>query len=223
MPAAAIRIGTSTSASSNIRPRKRGRLRPNDPITGEDLAMHRSLIATIVALPLVACSQGPTVVATNSSTADVANQLEASGATVNMMPGRWEGTVTIAKMDMPGMPAAQRGVMMDQIGKPTKFVSCLKPEDIQNKHGLFKGIDDDKSCKYSRFAMNAGKIDAALSCTPRGMQSTTTIAGTFSGDTMHMDVTSDTKMAQMPAGNVSMQMAMDSKRVGECRGTEDKE
>lgn len=183
--------------------------------------MRRSLLI-VGLLPLAGCHQGATVTATNASAEEVANQVRASGVAETMKPGRWEATVTVTDMKVPGLPPAQQAALAQQTGKGEKTVTCLTEADLKSKRGLFDTGDmDAKSCKYDRFAMGGGSIDAVMSCNSEGSSATMTMKGAYTADTMKMTVNMAAK-GQGPMGSMTTTSMMDSRRVGECRGDEAK-
>lgn len=185
--------------------------------------MRRFLLVTAL-LPLAACNSGPTVTATNASEAEVkAKVAEATGGADMMSPGRWEGTMTISDMKMPKLPPEMQSKMAAEMGKPRPFVSCITEEDVKAKRAFFTGDKgDDKSCTYSRFTMGGGKLDAAMTCKNEGGDMNAQMTGTFSPDSYHMEMASNTD-SKSAYSTMSMKMTVDGKRTGACRGTESKE
>jgi len=172
-------------------------------------------------LPLAACGSQPTVSATNASTAEVQEQLAAAGdGAVTLEPGRWEGSMTMHEMDIPGVPAAVREQMKAQAGAGRSFVNCVTPEDVKEQKALFTGENDDKSCTYDHFTLAGGRIDAALRCNRPEGRMTMTMAGNYSPQSYKMDLTSKAESTGA-AGALSMKMSVEARRVGACKGTPD--
>jgi len=182
------------------------------------------LIVCTATLALAACNRGPTVTATNASAAEVSAKVAAATGNGEMVqPGRWEGTTTIEEMKMPLLPAAQQATLAGKMGKSDKIVSCVTPEEAKANKAFFTG-NNDKSCKYDHFAMSGGKLDAQMSCSEQGRSMSATMTGTYSANRYHMEMASNTTAAKdNPYGTMSMKVMVDAQRVGECRGTEDKE
>lgn len=173
-------------------------------------------LAAIVAL--AACNKGPTVTANNASGDEVAQKVVAAGGVDMISPGRWEGTMRITEMTMPGLPPEAQAKLAAARGD-TKIISCVTPDEVKaDKASLFGGMSKD--CKYDHFAMGGGKVDGVATCNTDGHQSKTTIAGTFSSDSYQMAVRSETT-GKTATENMTMAMSVDAKRVGECRGTPD--
>ena len=96
------------------------------------------VVAILLPLALMACKER-TVSAENASAAEVAAKLEAAGAgAMKLNPGRYESTVTIDRVAIPGMTQE----MMDRLrraapDKPT--ASCLTPEQANRPAAEFFG------------------------------------------------------------------------------------
>lgn len=187
--------------------------------------MRRTFYLSLITLSLAACNPGgPTVTATNASGAEVSAKVAAATGNGEMVqPGRWEGTSTITDMKMPLLPADQQASLAGKMGKPDKIVSCVTPEQAKANKAFFTG-NDDKSCKYDHFTMSGGKLDAAMSCNQQDGTTSATMAGTYSASRYHMEMaTNTTGRKDNPYGTMSVKLVVDAQRVGECRGTEDKE
>ncbi len=183
--------------------------------------------ALILALPLAlaACDKGPSVSATNATTAEVQAKVAAAGGGENAFmvePGRWEGSMTMHDIQlagMEGMPAEAKAQMMKEMGTAKPFISCVTPEDVKANKAFFTG-GETKSCKYDHFNLAGGKVDAAMACNePNGAKMTMTMSGAYTPQSYTME------MASKTTGNtpmaMSMKMSIAAKRVGMCKGTPD--
>jgi hypothetical protein len=181
--------------------------------------MRLSVILPLAAIAaLTACNKGPTVTADNASGDEVAKKVVAAGGVDMISPGRWEGTMHITEMSMPGLPPEAQAKLVAARGDQ-KIVSCVTPEEAKaDKASMFGGLSKD--CKYDHFAMGGGKIAGVATCNNDGHQTRTTLAGTFSSDSYQMAVRSESS-GKGPMENMTMAMSVDAKRVGECRGTPD--
>jgi len=179
-----------------------------------------ALIAAAFVLPLVACNSGPNVSATNASTKEVAEKVAAAnGGGAMIEPGRWEGSMTMHEMDMPGLPPEVKAQMKKQLSTAHSFVNCVTEEDVKNQKALYTG--DDKNCKYDHFTLGGGKIDAAMTCNRGdGGKMAMAMTGDYSSGSYHMDMNTKAEGAG-PMGSMTMKMSVDAKRVGACRGTKD--
>lgn len=176
-------------------------------------------LCLITPLVLAACSSSPTVTAQNASVGEVAEKVataQAGGQFVS--PGRWEATMTVNEMSMPGLPPEMAEKMKAHMGQAKTFVSCLTPEEAQKpKEGFFGG--HDSNCHYERFSMGGGKIDSVMKCSGEGMSRTMSMAGSYGPDNYNITV-SQQGTGQGPAG-MTMKMTMAAKRTGACTGKED--
>ena len=175
-----------------------------------------------LALALSACDSGPSVSATNATPAEVQEQVDAAGgAEIMVNPGRWEGTMTIHEMAIPGTPPEVMEQMKSRMGAAQNFVSCVTEEDVKEQKAFFTGDPDDKSCKYEHFTMAAGKVSAELKC-DRGAEGrmAMTMDGSYSPDSYRMNMSSRAE-GNGPMGAMTMKMTVDAKRVGVCKGTDD--
>jgi hypothetical protein len=181
--------------------------------------MRLSAVLPLAALAaLAACNKGPTVTADNASSKEVAQKVAAADVGAMIKPGRWEGTMRIKEMKMPGLPPAAQAKLAAARGDQ-KIISCVKPEDVKaDKAAMFGNIGEN--CKYDHFAMGNGQISGTATCNSNGIKNTTTMSGTYSSDNYQMAIRSESA-GKGPMQNVTMEMSMDAKRVGECRGTPD--
>jgi hypothetical protein len=188
----------------------------------------KRLILTIPFV-LAACNSSPVVKMTNASASEVAAKVkEAKLDTEFQKPGSWTITMTMAEMNIPGMPPAVAEQMKAGMGKAKTMTSCVKAKDPKeaNPQDLITGID--KTCRYDSFSLGAGKIDAKMSCNdPMGTR-TMSMVGTYGPDAMNIEIGSAGKPSATPTpgapanpmASMSMKMKMDAKRVGECTGKE---
>jgi hypothetical protein len=191
------------------------------PQQGEPARMKVILCVVACALPLAACNKGPQINEKNASVAEVAQKVrEATASQTLIDPGRWETTVSMVDVDMPGMPPQMAAQMKQTMSKMQEhgFASCLTEEDVRRpKEDFFAG--KNKDCRYDHFTMSGGKIDAALRCEgkPSGGM-TMAINGTYSRDSYEATTAMD--IAGGREGNMKIKSHAESHRVGQCRGDE---
>lgn len=176
-----------------------------------------ALAALAISLALLAGCKKASVEAHDATPEEVASQVAASD--LRPQAGRWEGSFKLEKMDISGVPADAQAMMQKAVGKVHTYSSCLTKEEAEKPAANFFG-GANKGCKYDHFSMSGGKLDAKLFCTGQGAQMTMMMNGTYSGTayTMHSTAT-----GEMPGGQkMTTVSSMESHRVGECRGDEDK-
>lgn len=179
----------------------------------------KTLICLIAcALPLTACNQGPEVREENASVAEVEKKVaDAGGAAGFVRPGRWESKVTIEEMAIPGMSAEASRQMAGLQGQVQTSFSCLSEEDVKRpKEDFFTG--ENKNCRYDRFTMADGKIDAVMKCTDERASHTMTMQGSYSPTTYNMRMSMQGEGAG--AAGMAMKMRVDAKHAGQCTGEE---
>jgi hypothetical protein len=186
----------------------------------------RLILLAASGLMLAACDSGPDVDLTNATPAEVAKAMKDSGATRSMVrPGKWSSTVSVVEMNSPGMPAEMQAQMKAQLGQPRTVEACLTADQVDNPERMIGNVP--ASCKYDRYTMGDGKMNGTMRCEHQGMVQQMTVAGTYSNDRYSLTIDNKTSVAQgavpgQPAGGMSMKMKVDSRRLGECDGTEAK-
>jgi hypothetical protein len=176
----------------------------------------RAILLAGLGLALAACGSKPAVDEKNASVEEVSQKVrEASKDESFIRPGKWQSTVTIDQMDMPGMPAEVASQMKSMMADKHTTDSCLTPEEAkQPKENFFSGND---KCRYEHFTMGSGKIDAEMRCDQGGGSQVMQMNGTYSPDSYRMHMTAKGG----PAGSaMTMQMSVEAKRVGECSDEE---
>lgn len=178
-------------------------------------------LVILAPMALAACNTSPSVTATNASMAEVSNKVAAASASGQFVsPGRWETTMKITDIAMPGAPAGMAEQMKGKM--PTKAIaSCLTPEEAKAPKGNFFGAQRD--CTYDHFTMANGTLDAKMVCKAEGQTRTMVMKGNYSADTYQMTVESSGNSGQKgPMAGMSIKMEMNAKRTGECTGDENK-
>ena len=174
-------------------------------------------------LVLAACNSGPTVTATNATGAEVAAKVKAANLDTQFVsPGRWEGsrTIDLSKLALPPQMAER---MKGSMVRTTTFVSCLTPEEAKApKEGFFGS--EQKSCKFARYTMSNGKVDAEMTCNQGGAKRTMTMSGTYGPDSYAMTMASSGSggATGSPMTTMSIKISVTGKRTGACRGNEDR-
>lgn len=168
------------------------------------------------ALPLAGCNSDPQVTAQNASAEEVARKVEASGASTNVFnPGLWQSTVTLEEMSIPGLPPEAAAQMSGVQGQAQVSEQCLTAEQAKRpKEDFFGGRDN---CRYERFTMGNGKIEAVMNCSEGRTSQKMTMAGTYDSDSYQV------QMAMRAEGGgetdaMGLKMRIDAKRTGECAG-----
>ncbi len=182
--------------------------------------MNRAIITAASLVALAACGSNDKESATPKSADEV---IAEAGKLEKPLPGRYETKVDLINFTVPGLPKAQAEQMKSMMGGTNREGStyCLTDEEAQKGfeesiRKMTEGTGQMK-CEFDRFAVDGGKLDAALTCSaPQGMTSDIALDGTASAEasTMHMKMTQKAKM--IPGGEMRMEMRMTSRRMGDC-------
>lgn len=105
--------------------------------------------------------------------------LLAAAPTPPLMPGAWQETLVYALDSVNGsQELAAR--MASALPNPAPRQSCLTASDLRNPQGIFLA-GAEQSCRFQRFTMAGGKIDAAGDCSDgHGQSMHVTGSGTYS-------------------------------------------
>jgi hypothetical protein len=172
------------------------------------------VLAGVAMLTLGACKK-EAVVAKDESVESVAKKVAA--ADMNPQPGRWEASFTLKKIDIPGLPPQAREAMGKQMSGIHAVATCLTPEQANKPDGGFFQ-PGAKDCKYDRFVMADGRIEATMTCGKPAAAQTMTLAGTYSDTEYDLEVTSKGDM--QPGMPMTMELGVKARRTGACNGTE---
>ena len=180
--------------------------------------MRQFLIAVACALPLAGCNSQPEVRAENASVEEVADKVaDAGGSDQFVRPGKWQSRVQIERFELPGAPPAAAEAMRSMQQRSQVHESCLTAEEARRpKEDFFAG--EGKNCRYERFTMGNGKIDAVMKCSGDGMAQTMAMQGTYGPDAYQMRMSMNAQAGSGPPGGMTMTMRVDAKRIGECDG-----
>jgi hypothetical protein len=181
----------------------------------------------LAALPLAACGSEtatePEINASNASVEEVAEQVrEASAGEQFIRPGKWLSQVRFEEMNAPGVPAGAAERLNEMAGGQT-FESCLTEEQSRRPNEDFFSGRPGNQCRYEKFTMGDGKIDATMRCSHDGAEQVMQMEGSYSPDSYQLRMTSNLAGVPGAPGNMQMRMRIDAKRVGECDAPADGE
>lgn len=167
------------------------------------------------ALALAGCNNSDTVKAKNESVASVADKVAASN--IKPLPGRWETTVKMGKVEMTGMPAGAADAMGKHVAPSEPMATCLTPEAAEKMDGSqFRNASQD--CKYDNFSMAGGKVEGVMTCKTGAQSQRVSMNGTYTPESYDLAITSD--MEIQPGKTMTTSMNVSSRRTGDCNGTE---
>ena len=179
----------------------------------------KMVIIPIACLLLIACNREPEVDARNASVEEVAEKVRtATRDEMFVRPGKWQSQVTIEEISMPGMPPEMAQQMKAMISQREKQGSeqCLTEEDARRPKEEFFAGKANNACRYDRFQMGSGKIDATMRCQAKGVTQIMEMDGTYSAESYTMRMATRNDGGQAGAGGMEMRMRVESKRIGEC-------
>ena len=178
-----------------------------------------TLSALTLVLALGACKKHE-ISEKNADPAAVAAKVAAVGD--KPQPGRWESTLKLESIDMPGLPPDAKAMMQKQMGTMRTFATCLSPEDAARPAADF--FNQGKSgCIYDHFTMSDGHLDAAMTCKqmPGGHPGGTmkiALSGSYGpGD---YEVHTNSSMSMPDGKGMTQAMTMTAHRTGDCKGDE---
>jgi len=116
--------------------------------------------------------------------------------------GKWQQTATVLDVQASGLFG---GMLRAMKGKTRDKTSCLTP--AQAADGLRSTIDTGGKCRFTRYTMAGGRIDAALTC-----QGNLTVEMTGSYTPTSYAITSDAAKGK----TIRMTTRTVGKRVGGC-------
>lgn len=179
--------------------------------------MRQAVLLTAAVLSLAACNSEPEVDVKNASVGEVARQVSEAGTTESFVrPGKWESSVRFVSMDAPGMPESARTMIQQMNDRRQVFTTCLKPDDVKKPKEDFFAGNKDGNCRYDRFKMGDGKIDAVMRCRQDGATQVMKLTGDYSPEAYAMQMAMKSEGGPSGARDMTMNMRVDARRVGDC-------
>ena len=132
--------------------------------------------------------------------------------------GLYKINVDIAELSIPGMPAGMGDQMKKSMSHAMAIEDCLTEADRADAvKKMTKGAENG-SCKYTKYDIDGGKIDAQMVCDMGGGgEGTYNMTGTVTTTGVDMTMEGNQKDPKMPGGGMKMKMHLTSTRVGECK------
>ena len=131
-----------------------------------------------------------------------------AASTLPIQPGKWQTTVTIVDVQMPGAPPAIAAAMR---GRPQVVTACVSPEQAAAGPRTVMQASKGK-CHYASFDASGGRLHSVMQCTMGNGQMTVTSDGTYSATGIELSgaTTMTGKMA------MTMKTRTSGKRLGGC-------
>lgn len=136
----------------------------------------------LVALPLAGCSKAengdPASGAASTAAADPATAVQA--AVFQFQPGQYRSTVSIDKIEIPGLPAGAGERMKAMMEKSRSIEYCLSAEDAAKGTDAMKEHMAKGKCRFERFEASGGTVNSEMVCEGgQGASLRTTSSGTY--------------------------------------------
>lgn len=170
-----------------------------------------TLIAAALPVLLAACSGGNADADGNGEVSMKEAAKEAQSQGMKPQPGLYKTTVTMAGIDIPGMPPemADHGA-----GMTTTVEDCLTQEEVDKGFEELVKQGQNGECSYERFNLAGGTIDAVLVCKAEGRQTRIAMNGTTTPTSA--DLTATMAMDFDGAGEGTMSFTAKHQRIGDC-------
>ncbi len=133
-------------------------------------------------------------------------------------PGQYTQTMKVTKFEVPDAPPEMTAQMKKAMGEEQTTTFCLTKEmSDKGFEEMFREIGKGGACKYQRFDVSGGKLDALLECESKAEgKGTITMAGQVGSQGSDVTVEIKTVNPSSPMGNTVIGMQMVSKRTGDC-------
>lgn len=170
----------------------------------------RAAIASAAALALSACGPGDKGAPGQGP--------EATGGppgAFQLQPGTYRTSVSVEKIEMPGMPIAMADQMKAMMGKAAAEDSCITPERAAHGLEVLKQQIARGKCRFERFQADAGNLETAFTCqTGDGMRMEATSRGTYSSTRSEMRI--DGRLIGPGGKTLHVIHTVKSERIGDC-------
>lgn len=166
----------------------------------------------LASLALAGCNQAEKGPKTMEEAQKEASKLE------RPEPGQYTQTMKITKFEIPGAPPEAVAQMKTAMGQQQDTNFCLTKEmSDKGFQEMFNEIGKGGECKYERFNVAGGRLDAVLQCeNPTEGKGTITMAGSVGSQGSDVTVEIATVNPASPMGNSIIGMQMVSRRTGDC-------
>jgi predicted small lipoprotein YifL len=137
-------------------------------------------------------------------------------------PGLYKQSMTITKFEIPGAPPEMAAQIQAAMTKAQESNFCMTAEMAnQGFRDMFDKVGKDGECKYERFDVSGGALDALLHCENATQgKGTITMTGKVGEEGSDVNVAVEQVGGQAPMANAKIAMHLVSQRIGECTGSE---
>lgn len=168
--------------------------------------------ALLAALSLSACGKSDTGPKTMDQAKKEAAKLE------RPKPGLYSQSMTVTKFEIPGAPPEVANAMKGAMAKAQEHQFCLTPEMAEKGfRDMFDKVGGQGDCKYDRFDVNGGKLDAVIQCANATEgKGKITMSGMVNEEGSDVNVSVEQQGGKAPMANTQIAMHLVSKRIGDC-------
>lgn len=171
--------------------------------------MRALVLVPLILLPAACSKKEEAGAGGNLTTA----QVSAEASKIKLDAGEWETTTKITDIAVKGMPEAAAKAAS---GTNTVTRNCITAAEAASPDANLLSGTKDGNCAYQRFSMAGQKIDAQMTCSPRGLPGK--MAMTLTGDYSRTAYDLNMNMKTDLPGSMAMDMkaTVTGRRVGEC-------
>ena len=146
------------------------------------------------------------------SAAEAQAENKRAGDDLKPQPGKYK--VQMKFVSAEGMPKEMQD-MMNAMGSQN-IEYCLTPEEAEKGFGKPPEEGEDENCSMTKYDIEGGKIEIALSCKGDDGKPEGTMTMTGDVSSTKQDITIVTKGMAKEMGAESMTMQMKQERIGDC-------
>lgn len=138
-------------------------------------------------------------------------------------PGQYKQVVAITRFEMPNIPQADSDRMAEMVKATQETEFCLTPEESEKGfRDMFQDVGKGGECRYSRFDVGGGKVDAQLDCSSVTEGTATfVLSGNVGPEGSDVTIDADMNNPQSPTGTARIGMRMTTTRQGDCAASSD--
>ena len=133
-------------------------------------------------------------------------------------PGQYRQVVEITRFEMPTIPNEDSDRMAEMVKATQETEFCLtKEESEKGFRDMFQDVGKGGECRYSRFDVTGGKVDAQLDCASVTEGTATfVLSGNVGPNGSDVTIDADMKNPSSPTGTAKIGMHMKTDRLGDC-------
>lgn len=130
-------------------------------------------------------------------------------------PGRYRSTVSIEKVELPGLPANAGEQMKAMMSKAASTEYCLTPAQSGRGVDLLKDNLAEGKCRFDTFVAKSGRVEATMTCqSGAGMTLQSTARGSYS--TTGSVIRVNGELTGPDRRTMRVEQTITSERIGDC-------